>query len=126
MTHRDATSFLIVLTLLAGLTLAAQESQPPAPAPAPPAAKKSPIPDTFYNLQVLPKDIAKPDLVAVMKSMAISLDVRCSHCHVANDDLSEANFPSDEKLTKKAAREMLRTIGEVSRKYPAAAAPAAQ
>ena len=124
MTHRDATSFLIVLALLAGLTLAAQESQPPAPAPAQPPVKKSPIPDTFYNLQVLPKDIAKPDLVAVMKSMAINLNVRCSHCHVATDDLSEANFPSDEKPTKKAAREMLRTIGEVSRKYPAPTAPA--
>lgn len=98
---------------------------PPAQTPPPgqPAAGqrppgRSPIPDTFTNLQVLPKDIAKPELVRIMKSFAITFEKRCSYCHVATDDLSEADFASDEKATKKKARELLQFIRE-SEKKPA-------
>ena len=75
-----------------------------------PAAGKSLVPDTFTNLQVLPKDIAKKDLVAIMKAFSQTIKQRCSFCHVATDDLSEADFPADEKETKKKARELLRMI----------------
>lgn len=80
---------------------------------APPAAQakgRSLVPDTFTNLQVLPKDIAKSALVGIMKNFCFTMNQRCSYCHVATDDLSSADFPSDEKETKKKARELLRQI----------------
>jgi len=103
--------------LLVALLTAAGSQEKSAEVPAPP--KMVVIPDTYTNLQVLPKDIKKPDLLAIMKSFSLTLDVNCSHCHVATDDLSSADFPNDEKPTKAAARKMLRAILEVQKKYPA-------
>lgn len=114
-----------ILLAAAGLAVAgALAAQTPSPQPAPqdPPAKaqkaprRNPIPDTFTNLQVLPKDTSKPQLVAVMRSLSITFGKRCSFCHVATDDLSEADFPSDAKETKAKAREMLRLIREAGSK----------
>ncbi len=69
-----------------------------------------PIPDTFTNLQVLPKDIAKHDLMNVMKDFLITMKVRCSQCHAVSDDLTEGSFSSDDKETMIAARDLLRAI----------------
>jgi hypothetical protein len=77
------------------------------------------IPDRFINLKVLPANIEKSDLMAVMKGFTITLKVRCSHCHVATDDLSSADFPSDEKPSKQSARELLRNLREIQQKYAA-------
>jgi hypothetical protein len=92
-----------------------------ASAPKPQAPAKPLIPDKFINLQVLPKQIEKPELLAVMKGFCITFKVRCSHCHVATDDLSSADFPSDEKPTKQNARELLRNLTEIQRKYSGSA-----
>jgi hypothetical protein len=86
------------------------QSQPADAGQAASQVRHDPIPDTFTNLQVLPKTIAKPQLVAIMKSFSITMKVRCSHCHVATDDLSQADFAADEKPTKKDARELLRNV----------------
>lgn len=100
------------------LLLTAQQTPPPQPqAQRPPM--RDPIPNTFTNLQVLPKSIAKADLVRIMKGFCITFEKRCSYCHVATDDLSEADFASDEKETKKKARELLRFVLEAQQK-PAA------
>jgi len=108
--------------LVAALLSAASSQEKPAE---PAAAPKQPvIPDTYTNLQVLPKDIKKPDLLAVMKSFSRTMDVRCMHCHAVPDDLSSGDFASDEKPTKVAARKMLAAILEVQKKY--AATPPAQ
>jgi tetratricopeptide (TPR) repeat protein len=74
------------------------------------------IPDTFTNLQVLPKDIPKPQLVQTMRSFASALGVRCQHCHVGKvpEDLRTFDFASDEKETKKVARAMLRMTREIN------------
>ncbi len=96
--------------------------QPPAQGQAPQGQKppaRSLVPDTFTNLQILPKDISKPNLVRIMKSFAMTFEKRCSFCHVATDDLSEADFASDEKETKKKARELLQFIRDTQKK-PAA------
>src|SRR5215470_15714606 len=66
--------------------------------------KDNPIPSTFVNLQVLPKDISKHDLVDLMKQFCITFSVRCSYCHQVSDDLTEGSFDSDEKPTKQKAR----------------------
>lgn len=116
MTFR-ATVCVAVLSAL--LSIAASQEKPSEP---PAAPKKIMIPDTFTNLQVLPKDIKKPDLLPIMKSFAITMNVRCSHCHAVPDDLSSGDFSSDEKPTKVAARKMLAAILEVPKKYPSAPA----
>lgn len=109
---------LVLASLMAAQTPAQQSpTQTPPPAQKPPM--RDPIPDTFTNLQVLPKDIAKPRLVRIMKSFCITFEKRCSFCHVATDDLSQADFASDEKETKKKARELLRYILEAQEKPPA-------
>jgi hypothetical protein len=80
------------------------------------SAATAQIPDKFTNLQVLPKDIAKPQLVQTMRSFASALGVRCQHCHVGKvpEDLRTFEFASDEKETKKVARAMLRMTREIN------------
>jgi hypothetical protein len=77
--------------------------------------KDNPIPDTFVNLQVLPKDISKRDLVGVMKQFSVTFNVRCSNCHSVSDDLTEGNFDSDEKPAKLKARELIKNIIELGK-----------
>jgi hypothetical protein len=72
------------------------------------------VPDTFTNLQVLPKDTAKADLVRTMRGWATDLNVRCNHCHVGPDNLQGMDFAVDTKPTKRAAREMLRMLQAVN------------
>ena len=54
------------------------------------------IPDKFENLQVLPKDTSRMDLINTMKDFAFALGTRCWYCHDGEgDDLSTFNFASD-------------------------------
>jgi len=78
---------------------------------APPAA-----PPGFKNLQVLPKEIARPQLMATMKLFAQSLGVRCTHCHVGEEGkpLSTFDFASDAKPTKLTARKMLAMVHRIN------------
>ena len=71
------------------------------------------IPDKYTNLKVVPSDITKAQLLPIMKGFAKSSGHRCSYCHVATDDLSSADFPSDEKPAKSEARELLRLIRDL-------------
>ena len=103
-------------------TASSQTTAEPKPGTPPATTATGPvIPDKFTNLQVLPKQIQKGDLMAIMKDFCRTMKVRCTHCHVATDDLSSADFPSDEKPTKQSARELLRKISEVQQKYSAGA-----
>ena len=72
------------------------------------------IPQTFTNLQVLPKDIPRAELVATMRGFAGALGVRCTHCHVGPDDLQGMDFATDEKESKKIARTMLRMVRSIN------------
>lgn len=112
---------ILLATILAAGTLPATQSsgqQAPPQGPPPQGQRppmRSPIPDAYTNLQVLPKNITKPELVNVMKSFALTFEKRCSFCHVATDDLSEADFASDEKETKKKARQLLQFIRDAQK-----------
>jgi tetratricopeptide (TPR) repeat protein len=75
------------------------------------------VPDKFTNLQVLPKDITKAELVARMRGMASGLGVRCAHCHVGPDNLEGMDFAVDKKDEKKAAREMLRMVAAINTQF---------
>jgi len=74
------------------------------------------IPDTFTNLQVLPKDISKGELMSMMRGFAGALGVRCIHCHVGDDpnSLDKVDFASDEREPKKVARAMLKMTQRIN------------
>lgn len=100
------------------LTLGALAALPLAPAP---AGAQWP-PDSLVNLQVLPKDTRVRDLVQTMRGFAGALGVRCIYCHVGDDpnDLASTNFPSDDRIQKRKAREMIRMVREINGKLLAA------
>lgn len=93
----------------------------------PPASAAAQVPATFTNLQVLPKDIPRAELVMTMRNIAGALGVRCTYCHVGPDNLVGMDFAVDTKGTKQAARMMLRMVasinGEYVNKLPAGSAP---
>jgi len=74
------------------------------------------VPDTFTNLQVLPKDTSKAQLVQTMREYASALGVRCSHCHknTKPEDLKTFDFASDDKEEKKVARAMMKMTREIN------------
>jgi len=89
------------------------------------------------NLQVLPKDMPRPELTAFMRGVAGSLGVRCNYCHVSTPTPDSAgvagggggrggrggrggeqfDYAADDKDTKKTAREMLRMVMDINDKY---------
>jgi len=83
-----------------------------------PAAAQWP-PERLENLQVLPDTIAPQALVSLMADFTRALGVRCTYCHVGEEGarFSTYDFPSDEKLTKRKAREMLRMVLAVNDRF---------
>ena len=78
-------------------------------------AQQNPIPETYTNLQVLPKDITRAQLVPVMRSFAMHLGVRCEHCHAGEgNDLSTFDFASDAKPAKATARKMMAMVRTIN------------
>jgi hypothetical protein len=75
-------TIIAILILLLGCTTAStQYPQPAAPsAQATPPAQAST--SQYKNLQVLPHDIPREQLIEIMRAFARSLGVRCNHCHV--------------------------------------------
>lgn len=85
------------------------------------ASAQAQIPDRFTNLEVLPKEISKADLVSTMKSFTRALGVRCEHCHAtkpgvdpAAADLEDLDFASDAREAKQRAREMVRMVRSIN------------
>ena len=83
------------------------------------SAATAQIPDKFTNLQVLPKDIPKRQLVGIMRNYAGDLGVRCGFCHVGGDPntLQGVNFASDDSDKKKTARLMLRMVNTINQDH---------
>lgn len=73
------------------------------------------IPDTVTNLQVLDETLGRDGVVNIMKAWTQQLGVRCAHCHVGPDNLQGMDFASDEKATKRTAREMFVMAQEINR-----------
>lgn len=74
-----------------------------------------PIPDKFTNLQVVPKDIGKDQLVQMMRTFSRSLGVGCDSCHEFHDE--KPDFASDKKDEKNAARNMMRMVRDINKNY---------
>jgi hypothetical protein len=73
----------------------------------------------FHNLQVLPQNIEREELIRTMRIFARSLGVRCDNCHVkiADEPKEEYDFPSDAKPAKTTARLMIRMVRAINSDY---------
>ncbi len=74
------------------------------------------IPDDFSNLQVLPDDISRRQLIGIMGSFSDALGAGCAHCHAVSDGLDspDDDFASDEKATKDKARAMMAMVEAIN------------
>jgi hypothetical protein len=78
-----------------------------------PVTLRAQIPEKFENLQVLPKDITRPQLVQTMRGFTTALGVRCAFCHThtgQESDLSTFDFKSDSLPAKRTARLMMMMV----------------
>lgn len=115
---------LFSLAVFLGCTAMQQQpaATPPATAAQPSATQPSATqPAGFKNLQVLPKDIPREQLLAIMRNFTRSLGVRCNHCHVvtATEPKEQLDFPSDTKEEKRVARVMLRMTMNLNNEWMA-------
>jgi tetratricopeptide (TPR) repeat protein len=86
------------------------------------------------NLQVLPKDMPRNQVTAIMRQFAMALGVRCEHCHAEAPAAAtpaaepaggrggrgggpQLDYALDDKETKKVAREMLKMVMDINGKY---------
>lgn len=78
---------------------------------------------SYENLQLLPADISRDSLQAVMSTYSSALGVRCSHCHVQKR--GRRDFASDDKPSKSIARAMMRLTADINRTLRAEAGDSA-
>lgn len=58
------------------------------------------------NLQVLPKEMTRAEVTALMRTFTLALGVQCTHCHVGTP---QERF-KDDLPTKATARKMLKMV----------------
>jgi hypothetical protein len=91
-----------------------------------PALAQAPAQEAPKNLQVLPKDWTRAQVVAVMQNFNAALGVGCDHCHVMPQG-APPDFASDDKGEKAAARAMMKLTSELNTNLATALArPAAE
>ena len=103
--------------LVFGLVVAGAAS---AAAQAPAGGAQTPLPPPMTNLQIIPKDTPRPQVLQQMQAMAASLGVQCNYCHVMEGRGGRTDMAADEKPTKKAARGMMLLAREINSKLPEA------
>src|ERR1700759_135 len=69
------------------------------------------------NLQVLPRDTAVPDLLALMRSYSAALGVECEFCHTIDSNTHKTDFASDANLDKGIARIMITMTKQINDRY---------
>jgi Photosynthetic reaction centre cytochrome C subunit/Tetratricopeptide repeat len=98
--------------IAAAATAAAQAPAGGAQAPAPP----------MTNLQIIPKDTPRPQVLQMMQQIAASLGVQCTYCHVMEGRGGRTDMAADDKPTKKAARGMMLLTRDINGRLPDAIA----
>jgi cytochrome c553 len=106
---RPSTLLALALVVLTASMAAAQ-----APAPA------SPPPPPMTNLQIIPKDTPRPQVIQTMQQISAALGVQCNFCHVQEGRGGRNDMASDEKPHKKAARGMMLLTRDINAKLPEA------
>ncbi len=76
-------------------------------------------PPPMTNLQVIPKDTPRPQVIQTMQAFTQALGVRCEYCHV-DEGPGKQDFAADTKAPKKAARGMILLAREINEKLPTA------
>lgn len=76
----------------------------------------------LQNLQVLPSDLPRDSVTAIMGGFTRALGVNCVHCHVARNGTRPApdEWALDDKETKRVAREMMRMVSAINETHLAA------
>ena len=108
---------LFVTSLFGGLAILASvawAAQPPAQAPGGRGQGRGGAPPAPENLQILPKDTPRAELLATMQGFRTALGVECAYCHVAEGRGGRNDFASDEKAPKKTARVMMRLVMQIN------------
>ncbi len=104
----ELTTAIAFAFLVAGCTAVAQQKALP------------PVADDlhFHNLQVLPQNITREELLTTMRRFTQALGVKCNHCHVPlPGDPTKFNFRSDANPRKASARIMLRMVRTINHDY---------
>lgn len=117
MTMRSCTALVLSAALMTTLPLAAQSSAAPSDPQAQPQSNAHHSMSKPTNLQVLPKDIAGPDLIALMRGYTRALGVECGFCHAQDPATHRPDFASDAKPDKAIARTMIAMTQEINAKY---------
>jgi len=73
------------------------------------------------NLQILPKDWTRQQVVQVMQGFNMALGVGCNHCHIEmagappnEKGVIPIDAAPDDKQTKKTARVMMRMVAQIN------------
>ena len=76
-------------------------------------------PDSFINLKFFPKAIPQRELIGNMRNFTRALGVRCTFCHVGEESipLGKYDFATDDKPTKRKAREMLKMVAAINEQH---------
>jgi len=101
---------LTVVVALAGIVMVGVAAHTP---------EATPPQDGYKNLKVLPPDISREQLKAVMEGFNHALGVKCNFCHAPNKDTTVKwpDFASDDKPEKNVARYMLTMTKEINTNY---------
>jgi len=86
-----------------------------------PAAGAQTAPPPMTNLQIIPKDTPRPQVLQQMQNIAAALGVQCSYCHVM-DGRGRNDMAADDKPAKKAARGMMLLTRDINARLPDAIA----
>jgi hypothetical protein len=114
---RQSVAALGVLVLAGSTIIAAEVQQPPA---ARGGQRGGPPAEPPKNLQVLPKDMPREEVITRMRAITQALGVQCGYCHIFEGAGNPANdFASDTKPPKLTARVMMRLTGDINTKLAA-------
>ncbi|HET6958068.1 MAG TPA: c-type cytochrome [Vicinamibacterales bacterium] len=104
----------LVLTTLVISASTAGAQQPPA------GGQRAGGPPPMTNLQILPKDSSREQVLTTMAAFTAALGVQCNYCHVQEGRGGRNDMAADEKPTKKAARAMMLLARDINTKLPEA------
>ena len=107
--------YAVGVIVLSGSLAAAQ-----APVTGTVSGAQPPAQPPMTNLQIIPKDTPRAQVIATMQAFTASLGVACNYCHVQEGRGGRNDFASDEKAPKKAARGMMLLAREINAKLPEA------
>jgi hypothetical protein len=85
-----------------------------------PAGGAQTPPPPMTNLQIIPKDTPRPQVLQQMQAISAALGVQCNYCHVMEGRGGRNDMAADDKPAKQAARGMMLLSREINAKLPAA------